>query len=723
MRYHFLLLLGSISIVLGQGNPPCVFCEIVRGEREVSTVYRDSKVMVFMDHAPVNPGHALIIPIAHGENLLELPDDTAREMMSAAQKVGAAYQRTDLKSEAFQLHMNNGRFVQNVRHAHLHVWPRFRGDFPGDAPVRLASQRARVERPELEAVAAKLRKAIELGDLYAAFYEEGLALDPLSATYIGDPRFNDRLPNYLSDEFKKSKRDYTRKYLAKLKTFARSSLPAKEQVNYDVLEWELESSLALLEFPTELLPLDQFSSLHITFGMLASGKSPQPFKTVTDYENWLKRLNGVTQWCFDAVDRMREGMTNGYLLPKALALKTLPQLAKLTAGPAEKHPFFAPIETLPAEFAAQDRERLTTAYSEIIRAKIIPAFAMLHTFVSTEYLPRCRETAGISDIPRGREYYERLIRLHTTTDMTADEIFELGQREVKRILGEMEKVKQQVGFGGTLHEFFEHLRTRKELIPYTDPQQVIDSFNAIHKKMQPQLDRLFDISPATQFEVRRTEAFREATAAAQYMPGSLDGTRPGVFYVPIPNVREYNIVHDEALFLHEAIPGHHYQVSLQQEDKSGPQFRRILMYGAYTEGWGLYCESLGRELGLYQDPYQYLGMLSMEMHRAIRLVVDTGIHAKGWTREQAIAYSLENEARSEPAVIAEIERYMAIPGQALSYKIGQLRIRALREHAEKELGKDFDIRDFHTQVLSIGNVPLKILEKRINDWIEQKNSE
>ncbi|MBA4058238.1 MAG: DUF885 domain-containing protein, partial [Marivirga sp.] len=296
--------------------------------------------------------------------------------------------------------------------------------------------------------------------------------------------------------------------------------------------------------------------------------------------------------------------------------------------------------------------------------------------------------------------------------------FALGKSEVERITKEMEAVKEQVGFKGDLKAFFASLDTKKELTPFTTPEQVIANFNAIHERMKPNLVKLFDKSPKTGFEVRRTEAFREASASAEYNPGSKDGSRPGVFYVPIPDVKKYNTLSDEDLFLHEAIPGHHYQIALQLESTSLPAFRNILGYSAYAEGWGLYAESLGKELGLYTDPYQYFGMLSAEMHRAIRLVVDAGIHTQGWTREQAIQYSKDHEARSEQSIVAEIERYMAIPGQALSYKIGQLKIQELRAKAEKELGDKFNVAQFHNQVLDSGSIPLKILEDKINGWIE-----
>jgi uncharacterized protein (DUF885 family) len=296
-------------------------------------------------------------------------------------------------------------------------------------------------------------------------------------------------------------------------------------------------------------------------------------------------------------------------------------------------------------------------------------------------------------------------------------MFELGLQEVDRIQKEMIKVKNQVGFKGDIKEFFNYVRGNKELMPYNKAEQVIEHFNNIHNSMKPNLNKLFDKVPKTKFEVRRTEAFRENSASAQYNSGSLDGTRPGIFYCPVPNAKEYNIFTDESLFLHEAIPGHHYQFSLQQENIHLPKFRRLLWYSAYGEGWALYTEALGKELGLYTDPYQYFGMLSAEIHRAIRLVVDVGMHVKGWTREQAIQYSIDNEAQSERTIIREIERYMANPGQALSYKIGQLKILELRAKAETTLGENFDIREFHNQVLESGCVPLKILDAKINGWI------
>jgi uncharacterized protein (DUF885 family) len=398
----------------------------------------------------------------------------------------------------------------------------------------------------------------------------------------------------------------------------------------------------------------------------------------------------------------------------------IPQIEDLSNPDLKNNLFYSPLKQFPADFSEEARQKLTADYSKMITEKLIPSLTRLHRYISSDYLAASRKTTGINDIANGEKYYNYLVRKYTTTNLTPDEIHTIGLKEVARILAEMEKVKKEVGFKGDIKEFFNHVRDRKELMPFTKPQQVIDNFNAIYEKMKPNLEQLFDLKPKTAFEVKQTEAFREASASAEYNQGSLDGTRPGVFYVPIPDVTQYNIYADEDLFLHEAIPGHHYQISLQQEDTTLPSFRKTIWFTAYGEGWALYTESLGKELGLYQDPYQYFGMLSAEMLRAVRLVVDTGMHTKGWTREKAIQYSLDNEAEPLQSIIAEIERYMAIPGQAVSYKIGQLKIRELRSKAENKMGKKFNVKEFHNQVLETGCVPLKVLEDKIDLWI--KNS-
>jgi uncharacterized protein (DUF885 family) len=470
----------------------------------------------------------------------------------------------------------------------------------------------------------------------------------------------------------------------------------------------------------ELMPLIQVQSLHLYVAQLAAGNSVHPFETIEDYENWLLRLEDYLTFLDTCMVKMRIGINEKVVLPKALISKMIPQLEEFITYPIEKHLFFEPIRLLPDSIKSIDREQLTKKYRTFITEKLKPKYRELKGFLITEYLPMGRETSGLGDLPNGLETYQYLIRLHTTTDMSIDQIHELGKTEVARILKEMEKAKTQMAYTGDIKSFFEHIRNSPTQMPFTQPEQVIKHFDNINLRVADSLAALFNLKPKANFEVRRTEAFREASASAEYVPGSKDASRSGIFYVPIPDVSHYNKYADEALFLHEAIPGHHYQLSLQQENKQLPAFLHPESLGVFVEGWALYAESLGRELGLYQDPIQYFGMLSMEMHRAIRLVVDTGIHGKGWTREQAIQYSLDHEAESEASIISEIERYMATPGQALSYKIGQLKIQELRSRAKQKLGDKFDIKAFHDQVLNTGSLPLIVLENKINNWIKDQ---
>lgn len=563
----------------------------------------------------------------------------------------------------------------------------------------------------------------DINQLFKDYYQERLLFYPLQATSAGDHRYDDLLPNNISQKYRDDLRAFYKKYNSKLNGFDRSTLTPEQQTSYDVLNWECEISLDGLQYPDHYFPIDQFWTLNIEISKLAGGKSYQPFRNATDYDNWLKRLNGFVAWSDSAISNMRRGISKGYVLPASLIKKVIPQIATFSKGPVEEHLYYTPVKSLPQTIPAKERTRIAKNYRQMIENKIIPAFKRLETFLRNDYLAAGRTTSGYDALPDGKDWYQHQIRKFTTTNMTADEIFNLGKMEVERISGLMEKVKEQVGYSGDLVSFFDYVRNKAELMPYSKPRQVLDHFEQIHEKMKPNLKKLFDLVPKTPFEIRRTEAFREASASAEYNQGSADGSRPGIFYVPVPDARKYNIFQDESLFLHEAIPGHHYQISLQQENNALPKFRKFLWYSAYGEGWALYSESLGSELGLYDDPYQYFGMLSAEMHRAIRLVVDTGIHAKGWTREQAIQYSIEHEAESKANVISEIERYMAMPGQALSYKIGQLKIRQLRAQAESRLVDDFDIREFHNKILESGCLPLDVLEKKINNWVAEKRAE
>lgn len=558
------------------------------------------------------------------------------------------------------------------------------------------------------------------GDIKAitkTYFEDKNALNPLDATQNGQSQFNDQLVFEMTDSHRKKQAEFYTKYENQLTTVDTTSLSEEEKNSYDIMAWEIAVGKEMLQQNANLMPIHQFWGTHLTMGQYASAESAQPFKTEKDYQNFLKRMDAYTVWLDSAMVYMKKGIKEKVVIPRVLAEKIVPQFQDLITPKVEDHLFYSSCKKFPADFSTGQKEQFSKAYAALITEKLNPQFEKFIAFMKTDYIPACRTTSGIGSIKGGNDLYKVLVKQWTTTDKTPEEIHEIGLKEVARIKAEMEKVKAQVGFKGTIIEFFDHVRNKPELMPFKKPEEVIANFERIHDIIKPNVNKFFALQPKTAFRVKRTEAFREKTASAEYSQGAADGSRPGTFYVPIPDVSKYNYYGDEDLFLHEAIPGHHFQISLQQENQQLPDFRKFNWFGAYGEGWALYTESLGKELGLYKDPYQYFGMLGNEMHRAIRLVVDTGLHSKGWTREQAIKYSLENEAESEASIIAEIERYMAIPGQALSYKIGQLKIMELRQTAEQKMGKNYDIKVFHQKVLESGVMPLALLEQKINRWI------
>ena len=470
-----------------------------------------------------------------------------------------------------------------------------------------------------------------------------------------------------------------------------------------------------LTYKDNLTPFNQFSGMPLTIGQFGSGTVIQPFKTVKDYNNWLQRAGRFSAWADSAIIYFKKGMTEGIVLPKVLVVKMIPQMEAFITTDPTKSVFYGPITNMPASFDRSDKERLTNAYVKLINEKVVPSYQKLAGFLKDQYLPASRETSGISALPGGDKFYNYRIRLLTTTNKTPDELFNTGLSEVKRIKEEMEKVKTAVGFTGDLKAFFDYMRKDPKFKPYKTADEVLDAYRVVEKRIQPFMPKYFTRFPKTPFEIRQTESFRAATAAAQYFPGTADGSRPGIFYVPIVDATKYTTAKTN-LFLHEAIPGHHYQISLQRENASLPDFRRYGGNSAYAEGWGLYAESLGYEMGLYNDPFQKMYALGDEMHRAIRLVVDAGMHAKGWTREQAIQYMMDNEPISEQSATAEIERYMAMPAQALSYKVGELKIKELRKKYEMSLGKKFSLAAFHDELLKDGAMPLNILERKMDEW-------
>ena len=561
------------------------------------------------------------------------------------------------------------------------------------------------------------KQSIDFKELTNHYFDEKNSLNPLDATVNGQNQYNDQLVFEMTDSYRKKQALFFDKYQSELSKVNKEQLSPEELNSYEIIKWEIEVGKEVLHQPTNLMPIHQFWGTHLTMSQFASGSAAQPFKTEKDYRNFLKRMDLYAVWIDSAMVYMKKGIAKGLVLPKSLTIKVIPQFEEIVTPEVEDNLFYSTLKTFPASFTEAQKSSLTKEYTSAIQEKLMPQYKKMIAFLNGEYLAASRSTSGIGSIPNGKEMYTSYVKQWTTTNKTPNEIHEIGLKEVARLNSEMEKVKQQVGYKGTLKEFLNEVRNKKELKPFTKPEEVLAHFQKIYETIKPNVDKLFSLQPKTKFEIRRTEAFREKTASAEYIQGAVDGSRPGIFYVPIPNAKEYNVLEDEDLFLHEAIPGHHFQMSLQQENTNLPNFRRYNWFGAYGEGWALYTESLGKELGLYKDPYQYLGMLNDEIHRAIRLVVDTGIHFKGWTREQAIQYSLDNEAESEISITSEVERYMAIPGQALSYKIGQLKIIELRQKAVKALGNKFDIKKFHAIVLESGVMPLALLEKKINDWM------
>ena len=558
----------------------------------------------------------------------------------------------------------------------------------------------------------------KLETLFNNYWEERLKLYPLDATAEGDTRYNDQLPNNQTKSYRNSLKAFYQSYLDTIQTFDPNTLSEKDKISYDIFSYEMKRQLDGLGLNGWMLPDDDF---FISFALLGSGGNDQPFRTVRDYDNWLVRMSKFPVLADSAIRNYRHGTASGVVWPKALVVKIIPELEAIVVSDPAKSLFYKPVTHFPNDISASDSERLTAAYKQAIVTDIIPTYKKLADFFKTDYLPKARSTSGLSAIPGGKKMYDYEVRYWTTTSETPDQVYETGLAEVAAITHRMDSVKTMIGFKGDLKSLFLYVKDDKKFFPFTTPQQVLDSFETIHKIVDAHVKNLFGIFPKTPFEIREVEKFRENTVGVpQYSPGAPDGSRPGIFYVPIPDAAKFNAIPMDVFFLHEAIPGHHYQVSLQQEDTALPKFRRFARYGAYVEGYAFYCESLGKPLGLYKDPYSYLGSLQGQLIRAMRLVVDAGIHSKGMTREQAIKYMTDHGPFSEDMATKEIERYMRRPGQALSYMAGRLKIIGLRNKYEKELGSKFNIIDFHDELLSGGAMPLQILEERMDDWVAKQ---
>ena len=566
-----------------------------------------------------------------------------------------------------------------------------------------------------ESASARLRA------LFVASDEATLRRNPINGIFRGDLRYADRFGDYITDAYFAAEKQAVTDDLAALARIDRSALGADDRVSYDVFKFKRVGDLkgydpAILRALTDR-PIDHFSGFQTFMPDFSSGEGAAPFKTVADYENNLKRLDGYVLLMDRSIGRMKQGLADGITNPKLVMANVVGQLDALIAEGVEGSTFYKPVKTFPDGISAADRARLTAAYAAFIRDKLTPAHMRLRDFIKNDYIPRARETVGLSQMPGGAALYRYLVARTTTTAMTPKAIHALGLSEVDRIHREMEKVKAQVGFKGTLAEFANFMRTDPRFAPPTR-EAMRDDFLAIDKKVLATVGRDFSLVPSSPLDIRPVPAYKEKTdAAGSYQQGTPDGSRPGVFFYngyDLPSRFTWGF---ETLFLHEAIPGHHFQISLAQENGALPPFQRFGGNTAFVEGWALYAESLGPELGMFTDPYQMYGHLNDEILRAMRLVVDTGIHDQGWSRDKAIAYMLDNSAMGRTDATAEVERYIAIPSQALAYKVGQLTIRRLRTRAETALGSRFDVRAFHAQVLMSGALPMEVLERKIDDWI------
>ncbi|MEP7350436.1 MAG: DUF885 domain-containing protein [Sphingorhabdus sp.] len=568
---------------------------------------------------------------------------------------------------------------------------------------------------------ATVTEGKRLATLFAEDDEANLKRNPISALFRGDMRYADQLGDYISDAYFDGERKAAEANLENLKSIDRAKLNSTDKIAYDVFKQNQIDALKGLSKEimdlTVVRPVNHFSGFHTFYPTFASGEGAAPFKTVADYESNLKRHKEFIVLMDRSIDRFRQGMASGVFETKLTITNVIDQLNTQLAQKTEESPYYGPVTKFPDGFSDADKARLTTEYRDVVEKGLYPANTRLRDFLRDSYLPLAREGVGLSYMKGGETLYQFLIEQTTTLPLKADEIHNLGLSEVDRIKKGMEAVKKEVGFKGTLPEFFEYLRTDAKFKPVSR-EALTQGYYDIGKTVDTKISSQFKYLPKAPLEIKPYEEFREKyEAGGSYQNGTPDGSRPGTFYFNAYDLPSRTTPGMTTLYLHEGAPGHHFQISIAQENEALPAFMRFGGNTAYVEGWGLYAETLGYDMGLFKDPYQRFGTLSDEMLRAMRLVVDTGLHSKGWTRDQAIAYMLANSDMGKTDATAEVERYIAIPSQALAYKIGALTILRLKDKAKTSLGKKFDVREFHNQILNTGALPLAVLEKKIDDWI------
>lgn len=575
--------------------------------------------------------------------------------------------------------------------------------------------------PLIAPLKANNAAAVKLYQVVETYFDQYLALNPIFATELGDHRFDDHFGDYASASWMADSLGIEQESLERLAAVDPKQLSGEDLISYEAFKRQRELNIGGYRYPSELLAIDQFNNWANVFAQLGSGKGAHPFRTTRDYDNFLARMDGFVSWTEQVINNLRAGVSKGVVLPKVVVVRTLPQLEAFARleNPRDTV-FWQPLLNFPAGPSVADRQRLLKAYDEKIRTQVLPAYRTLHDYLAKEYLPVARDSVAWSALPGGDYWYAYLVRFHTTTDMTSDEVHELGLSEVARLRANLVQMQGALGIAGDARTIIDTMRADPKF-HYSDPQQLLAGYEALRGRVSANLQYSFKRSPKADFEIRAVESYRAQSASSgAYQVASVDGSRPGIFYVNTFDLASRPSYLMEAMYLHEAIPGHHYQTAIAQETLNLPRFRRFGGETAYGEGWGLYAERLGPELGLYQDPYSRFGALTMELWRAVRLVVDTGLHAKGWNRQKAVEYMRANTALGESDIQAEVDRYIAWPGQALAYKVGELKILELRRKAQQSLGARFDIREFHEQIVGSGSLPLPVLEMKVERWIESQ---
>ncbi len=559
-------------------------------------------------------------------------------------------------------------------------------------------------------------EAKRLNKLADEYYDALARFDPVSAGESGDNRFAGEIGMSISAKNRAAQFARYKDYLKRLHTIQRGALTQRDQTSYDILDYELTTALRFEPFPEHLLPITQMDSLPVMLANYAGGEGAQPLSTVKDYQAYLSRLNQLGPWIDQAIANMREGMKRGVVQPKAIMLSALPQFKQLVANKPEDSIYYTPAKKLPAAFSDADKKKLVDGYRSTIANKLNPALVRLAAFLEKEYIPACRTSTGWSALPQGMDWYLVRVASQTTTDLQPEQIHQIGLKEVARIQSEYARIGPQMGYNGPAAGLPTWVLEQPKYKPFKTDKEVIEVYRKLDAQLRTKLPALFTLRPKTPLDLRLEPELSRATASDHYTPPAVDGTRPGVFWSVVNDPTQYGSTGMVTLFLHEGQPGHHFHIALMQE-LDLPNFRKFGGNNAFTEGWALYAETLGKEMGLFDKPEDYFGHLNDEMLRAVRLVVDTGMHAKGWTREQSIQYMRETLGYPESIARSETERYMAWPGQALGYKIGSLKIQELRRRAEKELGPKFSLPKFHEIVLGEGTLPLALLEKKVDRWI------